>query len=56
MVISDNGTAATTNDDVLIFTRTSGSRGAAHLYWTVSDGTLNAQCVATGYDLPPGNG
>ncbi|MFV2013521.1 MULTISPECIES: hypothetical protein [unclassified Micromonospora] len=28
VVISDNGTAATTNEDVLIFTRTSGSRGA----------------------------
>ncbi|MFY1636779.1 hypothetical protein ACN27F_26470 [Solwaraspora sp. WMMB335] len=56
VAISDSGTSATTNDDVLIFTRTSGSRGSAHLYWTVSDGSLDAQCTASGYDLPPGNG
>ncbi|MDG4764383.1 hypothetical protein O7632_09745 [Solwaraspora sp. WMMD406] len=56
VVISDNSTPDISHDDVLIFTRTSSGQGSAHLYWTVSDGSLSAQCVASGYHLAPGNG
>jgi hypothetical protein len=53
VVISDNGTPTVTNDDVLAFTRTSAATGSVYLYWTVSDGSLSAQCVAQASDVPP---
>lgn len=51
--ISDNGTPTIPNDDVLVFTRASSTRGSVTLYWTVSDGSLSAQCQAYGNDSPP---
>jgi len=52
-VISDNGTPTVPNDDVLVFTRTSPDPGTVYLYWTVSDGSLSAQCVSDASDVPP---
>lgn len=52
-VISDNGTPTITNDDVLRFRRTNAAPGTVYLYWTVSDGSLSAQCVSTATDVPP---
>jgi hypothetical protein len=55
-VISSNGTPTIPNDDVLVFTRTSTTRLSVYLYWTVSDGSLDAQCLAIGSDQPPSDG
>ncbi len=46
------GTAAISGND-LVFTLTSSTPGEAYLYWTVSDGSLNAQCVAWTSNAPP---
>lgn len=55
-VISDSGTPTVPNDDVLVFTRTSTTRLSVYLYWNVSDGSLEAQCLAIGQDQPPSDG
>jgi hypothetical protein len=55
-VISDNGTPSIPNDDVIVFTRTSTSTLPVYVYWTVSDGELEAQCQAMGGHLPPSDG
>ncbi|TDO29858.1 hypothetical protein EV643_14325 [Kribbella sp. VKM Ac-2527] len=52
-VISDNGTPAVLNDDILVFTRTSPEPGTVFLYWTVSDGSSSAQCGSHASDEPP---
>lgn len=49
---SNLGSVAISGNDVL-FTRTSGSTGTATIFWTISDGTLSAQCTATGSNAPP---
>lgn len=52
VVISDSGTPGVPGDDVLVFTRTE-NVGTASLYWTVSDGSLSAQCSAYASNVPP---
>lgn len=52
VVISDSGTPGVPGDDVLVFTRTENT-GTASLYWTVSDGSLSAQCSAYASNVPP---
>ena len=52
-VISNNGTPTIPNDDVLVFTRTTNAEVQVYIYWTVSDGTLNAQCYALIDNSPP---
>jgi hypothetical protein len=48
--ITDNGTR-------LVFTRTNAGPGTAEVYWTVSDGSLTAQCQAHTSNMPdPDNG
>jgi hypothetical protein len=37
----------------LVFTLTSATPGTVDLYWTVSDGSLNAQCLVDGSNEPP---
>ncbi len=50
------GTAKISGND-LVFTLTSSTPGTVYLYWTISDGSLSAQCVAWGTnELPPDNG
>jgi hypothetical protein len=51
--ISDNGTPTIFNDDVLVFTLTSTTPGTVVLYWTVSDGSLSAQCQSYASNVPP---
>jgi len=51
--ISDNGTPTILNDDVLVFTLTSATPGTVYLYWTVSDGSLSAQCLSDATNEPP---
>jgi hypothetical protein len=46
------GTAAISGND-LVFTLTSSTPGETYLYWTISDGSLTAQCVAYGSNAPP---
>lgn len=40
-------------DQELEFTLTSSTRGTVYLYWTVSDGSLTAQCLVDGSNEPP---
>jgi hypothetical protein len=44
---SGPGTAA------LSFKLTTSTPGTVYLYWTVSDGSLTAQCLASGSNVPP---
>ena len=46
------GTVKISGND-LVFTRTSSSPGATTIYWTISDGTLQAQCQASASAFPP---
>jgi hypothetical protein len=51
------GTVRIAGQHELEFTLTSSTRGTVHLYWTVSDGSLTAQCLSTGSnEEPPDNG
>jgi hypothetical protein len=51
------GTVRIAGQHELEFTLTSSTRGTVYLYWTVSDGSLTAQCVSTGSnEEPPDNG
>jgi hypothetical protein len=51
------GTVRVAGDHELEFTLTSSTPGTVYLYWTVSDGSLTAQCSATGSnEEPPDNG
>jgi hypothetical protein len=51
------GTVRIVGDHQLEFTLTSSTPGTVYLYWTVSDGSLTAQCSATGSnEEPPENG
>jgi hypothetical protein len=51
------GTVRVAGDHELEFTLTSSEPGTVYLYWTVSDGSLTAQCSATGSnEEPPENG
>jgi hypothetical protein len=51
------GTARVAGDHELEFTLTSSTPGTVYLYWTVTDGSLTAQCNATGSnEEPPENG
>jgi len=36
-----------------VFTRTSPDPGTVYLSWTVSDGSLSAQCASDASDVPP---
>jgi hypothetical protein len=47
------GTVRIAGDHELEFTLTSDTPGTVYLYWTVSDGSLTAQCSATGSNEPP---
>ena len=49
---SNLGRVTISGNDVL-FTRTNSSTGTATIFWTISDGTLSAQCTATGSNAPP---
>ena len=49
---SNLGSVAISGNDVL-FTRTKATTGTATIFWTISDGTLSAQCTATGSNAPP---
>ncbi len=44
------------SDGQLVFTRTGTTSMSVYLYWTVTDGTLQAQCQAIGWAPPPNNG
>jgi hypothetical protein len=46
------GTPRISGNDVL-FKRTNTNTGTATIFWTISDGTLTAQCTATGTNAPP---
>jgi hypothetical protein len=37
----------------ILFTRTSTNTGTTTIFWTISDGTLTAQCTASGTNAPP---
>jgi hypothetical protein len=51
------GTVRVAGDHELEFTLTSSTPGTVYLYWTISDGSLTAQCTATGSnEEPPENG
>ena len=51
------GTVRIAGQHELGFTLTSSTRGTVYLYWTVSDGSLTAQCVSSGSnEEPPDNG
>ena len=51
------GTVRIAGQHELEFTLTSSTRGTVYLYWTVSDGSLTAQCLSTGSnEEPPDNG
>jgi hypothetical protein len=51
------GTVRIVGDHELEFTLTSSDPGTVYLHWTVSDGSLTAQCNATGSnEEPPENG
>jgi hypothetical protein len=53
VTISDNGTPTVPGDDVLVFTLTSATPGTVVLYWTISDGSLTAQCQSYASNEPP---
>jgi hypothetical protein len=53
VAISDNGTPTVPGDDTLVFTLTSSTPGTVTLYWTISDGSLKAQCAAYASNVPP---
>jgi hypothetical protein len=46
------GTPRISGNDIL-FTRTNANTGTTTIFWTVSDGTLTAQCTASGTNAPP---
>jgi hypothetical protein len=46
------GTATISGND-LVFTLTSSTPGETYIYWTISDGSLTAQCVSYGSNAPP---
>ncbi len=48
------GTVAISGND-LVFTLTSSTPGTVTLYWTISDGTLTAQCQSYASNVPPPN-
>jgi hypothetical protein len=48
--------SALISNNALVFTRTTTTRTSVYLYWTVSDGALTAQCVASAFDRPPTDG
>jgi hypothetical protein len=51
------GTVRVAGQHELEFTLTSSTPGTVYLYWTISDGSLTAQCSATGSnEEPPDNG
>ena len=51
------GTVRIAGQHELEFTLTSSTRGTVYLRWTVSDGSLTAQCLSTGSnEEPPDNG
>ncbi len=52
VAISDTG-ASGPGTAALRFTLTSATAGSVFLYWTVSDGSLNAQCQADASNVPP---
>jgi hypothetical protein len=49
---SNLGTVAIAGND-LVFTRTKAVTGTVTLFWTITDGTLSAQCQASASNLPP---
>ena len=46
------GTVAISGND-LLFTLTKATPGTTTIFWTISDGTLSAQCTATASNAQP---